>query len=182
MNDKFKLDVHISFNSYNKDSNHSIEILINNDSFYKQSFVINERKSIKIDKSFNFFKPGRYNIEFLWSGENESAEKHFNLENLSINYQYIEPYKLFYYPTENEYIRSLKHDNLKLAQFKKTALEHGGFFGWYGSMKTNFLVGNANEINYLRINDPFSLNNAAESRILTILDQQKLYKKVKKND
>jgi len=49
-------------------------------------------------------------------------------------------------------------------------------------MKTNFLVGNANEINYLRINDPFSLNNAAESRILTILDQQKLYKKVKKND
>jgi hypothetical protein len=71
-------------------------------------------------------------LHFVFAGQ-EQENKKFTIHSLTINNQPINVLAAFYYADTNSWWEGL--DTKQLAQAKKQIINHGGHFGWFGTVE-----------------------------------------------
>ena len=176
MSNRFNLKTYILLSCFNKEKKHQLKIFLNNKKIFEKSFVENKIEYVKISDYFNFKEFRKCKLIIQWDGE-ESADKFLLLQRLAINQQEIAPYSFLYFPKENFYIKNL--NDIEKKELVKKIIKNGQNYGWYGKLICNFLLGNKQEIEKLKINDPHSLNSLQPHEIYTEVENQLFNKSLK---
>lgn len=164
---------------FNKESDHSLEVFINDQLFYKETFLKDKIYNIKIDDYFDYKDSGKKRIKFKWRGKNECQEKYLQFHRMIVHEQYIPIYSVLSKPIENEFIKNLKTSEEGRAKYRKWILFPGDKHGWYGDYSFDFLLGSFQERLEIKASEP-KYHFTKFWNISPDLEQLHLLKRVKK--
>lgn len=91
-------------------------------------------------------KPGLHTVGFVFTGQ-EQENKKFIIESLAINNQPVNVFSAFYYVNTSTWWEGLDTD--QLTQAKKQVINHGGNFGWFGTVEYEIFAHHSRQRNNL---------------------------------
>jgi len=136
-----KLRTLIDVSIFNEECDSMFEIFLNETSIESVGIAKNVRKDVKVDEELDFDYHGEHILKFRWSGDNECANKYFDLGKIIINDQKIPAHTIKVLPFENDYINELTKTKQGKEWLKKIKLFPGYRHGWYGEYEIGFEFG-----------------------------------------
>ena len=134
------LSTHLSFSTYNAESEHNIKIEVNGKLVFGKAFAKKKQHDCRITDNFEYVRPGLNIVKILWDGDQECENKFLKIIKFVVNDQIIPNYSAMIIPLENEYIKDLKSTEQGMTVYKKKILYNGNYFGWYGTYRFQFVV------------------------------------------
>ena len=108
---KYSMPIQLNIETYTEESDHKITVLIDSIEITSKTFKKNTVDSINFNETYDFIKPGFYNLTINWNGDKECKEKYFKIKVCKINNEIINTLTVNVEPFENEYINELKSIN-----------------------------------------------------------------------
>ena len=136
-----KLRTLIDVSIFNEECDSSFEIFLNDTPIEIVGIPKNFNKDVKVDKELDFNYYGEHVVKFRWSGDNDCANKYFNLHKVVINDQKIPAHTIKVLPFENDYINELQKSKQGKDWLKYRKLFPGYRHGWYGDYEISFEFG-----------------------------------------
>ena len=131
----------IDLSIFNEECDSSFEIFHNDTAIESVVIAKNVSKDIKVDKELDFNYYGEHIVKLRWSGDNDCANKYFNLNKIMINDQKLPAHTIKVSPFENDYIKELQRSEQGKDWLKENKLFPGYKHGWYGEYEIGFEFG-----------------------------------------
>jgi hypothetical protein len=119
----------------------SLEVLINDDPFFKKTYKQDHKHSevIQFEKEYTDVKKNK--ISFLFSGEKEVEKKYLKINQVCLNNQILNKYNSEYLPDINpEWWNNLTEQEQEHYNETMYGLT-GCYYGWYGEINLYYGVG-----------------------------------------